>query len=91
MSVDDRAVDEAIFEMLAILPGHWRKVAAVVAIVNSALGHALPEGDAGYQIVARRIEALVGQGRLLAQGDIGNWRFSEVRLSHQPSSPQNPS
>jgi hypothetical protein len=31
-------------------------------------------------LIARRIEALVRDGRLVAQGDITNWRHSEVRL-----------
>ena len=29
---------------------------------------------------AERIEALVREGRLIAQGDITKWRYSEVRL-----------
>jgi len=40
----------------------------------------LPEGDEGYQIVARRIKSFVRGGRLIAQGDIARWRYSEVRL-----------
>jgi hypothetical protein len=34
----------------------------------------------GYEIISRRIEALVHDGRLLAHGDTKNWRCSEVRL-----------
>lgn len=79
MNVDPATVDEAIFAMLAGIPGHWRKVAAVVAGVSDVLENVLPEGAAGSQIVAARVEALVAQGQLLAQGNMQNWRFSEVR------------
>jgi hypothetical protein len=73
------AIDEAILSLLSADNGHWRKVAMVVYRVAYAMGNDLPEGDAGYQLVARRIEALVSEGRLAAQGDTKNWRFSEVR------------
>jgi len=43
------------------------------------MGSDLPEGDAGYNLVAKRIEILVRGGRLLAQGDIKKWGHSEVR------------
>jgi hypothetical protein len=35
--------------------------------------------DTGIDPITQRIEALVQDGRLLAQGDIKNWRFSEIR------------
>ena len=78
--VKDEAIDEAILAVLSEIPGHWRKVAMVIAKVVSAMGDDWPHGDAGYEIVARRVESLVSEGRLLAQGEIKNWRFSEVRL-----------
>ena len=81
MQLSNSAIDEAIFSMFASDPGHWRKVAAVIARVSNTLGESLPEGDTGYQLVAERIEVLLREGRLLAQGDIKNWRFSEVRVA----------
>jgi hypothetical protein len=78
--VNNSTIDEAILSMLAEIPGHWRKVAAVIGRVSNALGDAIPEGDPGYQLVAERIEVLLGEGRLVAQGDVKNWRFSEVRV-----------
>ena len=57
----------------------WTKIAMVIARVVDAVRHDMPEHE-GYEIISRRIEALVHDGRLLAQGDIRNWRFSEVRL-----------
>lgn len=72
----DLQIDEVI---LSIAETSWRKVAFVIGRVVSTMGSDLPEGEAGYNVVAKRIEALVGDGRLLAQGDIKKWRYSEVR------------
>ena len=77
--MSDPAIDGAILSLLAAADGRWKKVAMVISRVADAMGKDLPEGDDGYELVARRIEALVGDGRLAAQGDIKNWRFSEVR------------
>jgi hypothetical protein len=79
MIVSDHAIDGAILSLLSAANGRWKKVAMVIVRVASTMGNDLPEGDDGYQLVARRIEALVSEGRLVAQGDIKNWRFSEVR------------
>lgn len=51
----------------------------VIARVAKAMGSDLPKGDDGYELIARHIEALVRDGRLVAQGDTKSWRFSEVR------------
>jgi sirohydrochlorin ferrochelatase len=77
--MSDHAIDEAILSLLSASNGRWKKVAMVIIRVADAMGNDLPEGEANYQVVARRIEALVSDGRLVAQGDIKNWRFSEVR------------
>ena len=77
--MSDRAIDEAILSLLSASNGRWKKVAMVVGRVADALSRDLPEGDDGYELVARRIEVLVSEGRLVAQGNIKNWRFSEVR------------
>jgi hypothetical protein len=76
----DEVIDQTIFSVLLEIPGHWRKVAFVVGRVANTVGDGLADGDEGYETVARRIESLVSKGRLLAQGDIKNWRSSEVRL-----------
>jgi hypothetical protein len=41
--------------------------------------------DEEQDVVAKRIEALIVNGRLEVQGDIRNWRYSEVRVSTDPS------
>jgi hypothetical protein len=77
--VSDDAIDEAILSLLSAANGRWKKVAMVIVRVADAMGYDSPEGDDGYELVARRIEALVSEGRLVAQGNIKKWRFSEVR------------
>jgi hypothetical protein len=74
--VSDLQIDEAI---LSVAETSWRKVAFVIIKVADTMGSHLPEGDAGYNLIAERIEILVRGGRLLAQGDIKKWRHSEVR------------
>ena len=74
--LSDLQIDEVI---LSIAEASWRKVAFVIGRVAITVGSDLPEGDTGYNLVAKRIEILVGDGRLLAQGDIKKWRHSEVR------------
>ncbi|HEY2546761.1 MAG TPA: hypothetical protein VGI46_11900 [Candidatus Acidoferrum sp.] len=75
----DEAIDQAILSILSEVGGRWRKVASVIARVADAATIDSPDGDERYERVARRIEALVSDGRLIAQGDMGNWRYSEVR------------
>jgi hypothetical protein len=74
--VSNAQIDEAI---LSATETSWRKVASVIARVQETLGDNLPQGDTGLDLIARRIEVLVQDGRLLAQGDIKKWRYSEVR------------
>ena len=76
-SLSDSQIDEAI---LSVVGASWRKVAYVISKVAKAVnGNDLPEGDAEYNLVAGRIEVLVRDGCLLAQGDLKRWRHSEVR------------
>jgi hypothetical protein len=70
-------IDNAI---LAVAQPSWRKVAMIIATTAKKLGNQLPDDDSGYQLIVGRVEALVREGRLLAQGDVTNWRFSEIRL-----------
>ncbi len=70
-------IDNAV---LAVAEGQWRKVAMIISKAAERLRPGLPEGEAGYNMIAARIAALVGTGRLASQGDIGRWRYSEVRL-----------
>lgn len=67
--------------ILSAVGQHWTKVAMVIVRVADVLSHGLPSGDEGYEVIARRIEALVRDSRLVVQGDTKNWRFSKVRLT----------
>jgi hypothetical protein len=71
-------IDEAI---LAAAQPSWRKVAMIVSIASKAEGIGVTDDEAGYRVIASRIEALVEAGRLAAQGDLKKWRYSEVRLT----------
>jgi|HubBroStandDraft_4_1064222.scaffolds.fasta_scaffold29784_3 hypothetical protein len=75
-SLNSSQIDEAI---LSVTSTSWRKVARVIVMTGEILGENLPKGEAGLDLVADRIEALIHDGRLLAQGDIKKWRHSEVR------------
>jgi hypothetical protein len=70
-------IDDAI---LAVVDAHWRKVAMIIMKAADRLGPGLPESDAGYEMIAERIAALVAAGHLDSQGDISRWRHSDVRL-----------
>ncbi len=76
--MNEHQIDTAI---LAAARPAWRKVAMVLIKACDAVGDSLPAGEQGLNIVAKRIEALVSKGYLVAQGNIQNWRHSEVRLS----------
>jgi hypothetical protein len=70
-------IDAAI---LSAVGEQWTKVAMVIARVADAMTNGLPTRDEDFEVISRRIEALVQDGRLLMQGDTKNWRFGEVRL-----------
>jgi hypothetical protein len=71
-------VDEAI---LSAAGERWTKVAMVIARVERSIGSDFPSSEEAHKIIFEHIEGLVRGGRLVAQGDIRLWRFSEVRRS----------
>jgi len=75
--MDTSQIDSLV---LSSVGERWTKVAMVIARVVDAMSPDLLPTDADCEVVSRRIEALIGDGRLAAQGDLKNWRFSEVRL-----------
>jgi hypothetical protein len=70
-------IDSAV---LAVALPRWQKVAMVISKTSERLGSFDTDGDEQHRSYAERIEVLVRAGRLVAQGDITKWRFSEVRL-----------
>ena len=76
MSTDQNSdIDDAI---LTVAREQWRKVAFIIATVVHARNEQAAEDD--YNLVASRIAALVAEGRLESQGDLSDWRHSEIRL-----------
>jgi hypothetical protein len=59
-----------VIAYLATTNRRWRKVAMVFVRVAEALGVEFPEGQTGHEMFGRRIETLVRDGRLAAQGGI---------------------
>ncbi len=76
MKILNSQIDEAI---LFIAEERWMKVAKLIVEVAKAIGITLSSEDENYEAISQRIQALVGDGRLSAQGNIKKWRFSEVR------------
>jgi hypothetical protein len=74
--LSDSQIDGAI---LSVAETSWRKVALVIGRVQRTLDKDFSQGDAGLNLIAERIEALVHERHLLAQGDLKKWRYSEVR------------
>lgn len=52
----------------------------VILRVADAMSRDLPPGDEDYEAISQRIESLIQDGHLTAQGNTKNWRFSEIRL-----------
>jgi hypothetical protein len=75
-ALSNSQIDEAI---MSVTVTSWRKVAFVIAMADKLLGNNVSESEAGLHLVADRIECLIHDSRLLAQGDIKKWRYSEVR------------
>src|SRR5882672_10070721 len=68
----DSQIDDAV---LSSIEPRWQKVAMVIGRAAKILYGDLPDGDDAYEMIARRIEFLVEEGRLQSQGDISRWRF----------------
>ena len=77
-------IDEAI---LSVVGARWMKVAMALVKAADAIGLGLPDEEEPYEMIAARLEALVRDGRLEAQGNTKNWRASEVRLADASAQP----
>ncbi len=73
------AVDEAL---MAEIGERWRKVAMVLAQAADKLGW---DSVDDFDRLAKRLETLVADGQLEAQGNLGRWRYSEVRAPGLPT------
>ena len=66
-------------DILSAVGERWTKVAMVIAKVADAADNDLLLGHEGLQVISQHIEGLIRSGRLAVQGNVRNWRFSEVR------------
>jgi hypothetical protein len=74
-SSSDARLDELI---LSVVKPNWQKVAMVLA---KALRLSTSRGvEASYEVLAVRIAALCMEGQLESEGNLAEWRRSEVRL-----------
>lgn len=71
-------LDKLILEL--VHPQFWRKVARIVGTIGINLPD---EPGEKYDAIAARIVALVDAGKLEAQGDLSEWRHSEIRLAQK--------
>jgi Protein of unknown function len=73
-------IDEVI---LSVLTPKWRKVAMIIGMAKDVFENKQIEID--EDTLASRVEALCEEGRIESQGNLSNWRGSEVRLPQAPS------
>jgi hypothetical protein len=66
--------------ILSFCNEHWQKVAKIIGNTYKALEQRGISINGAAEKVDERMAALVGSGRLEAQGNIKRWRYSEVRL-----------
>ena len=71
-----RKVDDAL---LAATSHQWRKSARVIGSVMTELGDELK--DVPDTFYFERIIRLVGEGTLLAQGNLSEMQFCEIRIA----------
>lgn len=85
--ISARTIDQLL---LSFCDKHWLKVARVIGKSYEILERrGIRPGATTAKIIDMRMAALVGNGRLEAQGEIRKWRFSEVRLTARQSKQQN--
>ena len=73
-------VDAAI---LASIPARWGKVAMVLGQAAKHPGLFASREEEDYDLLAERLEHLDASGRVISQGDLKQWRASEVRRAAQ--------
>ncbi|MDI1273988.1 hypothetical protein [Polaromonas sp.] len=66
--------------LMASIGPRWAKVAMVLGRAAKVPGLVFAEDEDEYETLAERLEELVAFGHVLAEGDLKEWRFSEVRL-----------
>jgi hypothetical protein len=67
--------------ILSLAASRWQKVAMLIVKVTRADSFSALESDDEFEVVVSRIKQLVADGELAAEGDLSQWRNSEVRLN----------
>jgi Protein of unknown function len=76
--ISDSEIDQLL---LSFCQQRWLKVARIIGYTLQALEQREPELDDGIaDAIDARMAHLVSSGQLEAQGNIKNWRYSEVRI-----------
>jgi len=73
-------IDSAI---LSVVSQNWQKVAMIIVKTADKVDVAFRESEGCYEVIAARLYALAEVGKLDSQGNVRNWRFSEVKLPPQ--------
>jgi len=70
-------IDEII---VGLAERRWQKVAMITTTACKRLGLDSYRDSTSLDLILGRVQALVSDGRLIAEGDITRPRYSEVRL-----------
>jgi hypothetical protein len=71
--------------LLSFCSGRWQKVAKIIGNTFQALEqHEIKIDNDTADAIDSRLAVLVSSSQLEAQGNIKNWRYSEVRLPTAP-------
>lgn len=73
--MDDAHIDHLILKSCS---QYYLKVARIIVDVCGALGK--DATDENGAVIEQRIRALIDRGQLEADGDLSQWRYSEIRL-----------
>ena len=66
--------------LLASINPRWTKVAMVFGRAERIPGLTFADEEDVFEALAERLRELVASGQVVVQGDLKEWRFSEVRL-----------
>ena len=66
--------------ILSTASPRWQKVSMIIAMVARDESYSAGDTEDELKLIADRISHLVAQGQLAAQGNLSNWRHSEICL-----------
>ncbi len=78
-------VHELDAALLAAVSTRWAKVAMVLGQAAKVPGLFAGRDEEDYDLLADRLKELVSSGRVIAQGDLKQWRAREVCRANEGS------